>query len=69
MKTVDVDTSYDGSLTIDNHLDVLIFSELSNLRKCLKCLINLAHLEGFEPPTTWFEVSGTFPPFSAQPCQ
>ena len=24
--------------------------------------------DGLEPPTTWFEASGSFRPFSAQPC-
>ena len=33
----------------------LFLLEDSVLRKCLKCLINLARPEGFEPPTTWFE--------------
>ena len=47
----------------------VFFMDDSNLRKCLKCLIKLAHPEGFEPPTTWFEASGTFPPFSAPVCR
>ena len=35
--------------------------EDSNLRKCVvSALINLAHPEGFEPPTTWLEASVFF---------
>jgi len=29
----------------------------------------MARLDGFEPPTTWFEASGSNPPFSAPICR
>ena len=36
--------------------------------RCHKSLINLAHLEGFEPPTTWLEAACSFAEFTAEPC-
>ena len=38
------------------------------LRKWAKSLITLARPEGLESPTTWFEASGSHPPFSASVC-